>query len=483
MPDNGRIHSKGVAFVTKTNWMTGATAFKALAVLLGAASCGCAANDATYLKVVQQYADTMIEQVCDTYGPQKSGLMLSAFDRTTMKPLTTRPAFPGGVRRGDRVGSPWQPLVGANPQLDQNLLRSLYTLSEITGDPKYRQMADRELEWFFKNTQSPVTGLMAWGEHLSWNVIEDKTISGGVDLVHEFARPWMLWDRSYALAPEPSKKFALGLWEHQIADHETGGFDRHAPYDKHSPRDGKDFPRHAGFYIQTWGYAYKHTKDEVFLKAIEVLIARFEKKGRKADGTRVATIGPLDVYTASTMVPDPLATRLREFAETMDDLILAARKEKDAESKAEGRPRFNPTWQAGYSSGVTASRAMFYLGRYEQTGRKEYRDLLIAIADAYLDARPTEDADVWPMSFAQVISTQVAAYRFTKRDVYLEQARKFGRMAVDLFWQDRPLPRASLKTGHYEAISGADSLALALLDLHVAINGLDTPVPSNTIDR
>jgi hypothetical protein len=37
-------------------------------------------------------------------------------------------------------------------------------------------------------------------------------------------------------------------------------------------------------------------------------------------------------------------------------------------------------------------------------------------------------------------------------------------MAVDIFWQDNPLPRASMKTGHYEAITGGDSLALALLD-------------------
>ncbi|MHC4798321.1 MAG: hypothetical protein ACYTF1_16940, partial [Planctomycetota bacterium] len=83
---------------------------------------GCA-KDTTYLDVVQLYADTMIEQVRDTYGSQKSGLMLSAYDRIKMAPLTTRPAPPGGVRRGDRSGLPWSPLVGANPQLDQNLLR------------------------------------------------------------------------------------------------------------------------------------------------------------------------------------------------------------------------------------------------------------------------------------------------------------------------------------------------------------------------
>jgi hypothetical protein len=52
-----------------------------------------------------------------------------------------------------------------------------------------------------------------------------------------------------------------------------------------------------------------------------------------------------------------------------------------------------------------------------------------------------------------------------------------------MFWQDNPLPRASLKTGHYETITGADSLALALLEVHAITHGLSIPLPSNTIDR
>jgi hypothetical protein len=56
-------------------------------------------------------------------------------------------------------------------------------------------------------------------------------------------------------------------------------------------------------------------------------------------------------------------------------------------------------------------------------------------------------------------------------------------MAVDLYWQDNPLPRASLKTGHYETITGCDSLALALLEVHAATKGLTISLPSNSIDR
>src|ERR1041385_8676234 len=275
------------------------------------------------LEVVRRYADTMIERGRDNYGPEKSGLLLSALDRTTLAPLTVRPAPPGGIRRGDRPGRPWSAMNGANPHLDQNLLRVLYTLRDLTGEPRYAQVADEELAWFLNHTMSPKTSLLPWGEHLSWDVMFDAPISGGEEAMHEFARPWTLWDRCFTLAPEPCAKFALGLWDHQIANHKTGGFDRHAPYFEHGPVDGKDFARHAGFYIGTWCYAWKYTTNEVFLGAIETLLGRFERKRVQRDGSLAATIGPLECELAATMVPDPLASRLRAFAAKEDELILA----------------------------------------------------------------------------------------------------------------------------------------------------------------
>src|SRR5882762_9877570 len=80
-----------------------------------------------YISVVYKYADTLIERGRDTYGPKKTGLFLSALDRETLSPLTNRPAPPAGIREIDRVGLKGGPLVGANPQHDENLLRLLYT--------------------------------------------------------------------------------------------------------------------------------------------------------------------------------------------------------------------------------------------------------------------------------------------------------------------------------------------------------------------
>src|SRR5215212_7090113 len=76
-----------------------------------------------YISVVYRYADTLLEHGRDTYGPQKSGLFLSALDRATLQPLTNRPPAPDGVREEDRVGRGGESLTGSNPQHDQNLLR------------------------------------------------------------------------------------------------------------------------------------------------------------------------------------------------------------------------------------------------------------------------------------------------------------------------------------------------------------------------
>ncbi|MCY2954661.1 MAG: hypothetical protein NTU53_22245 [Planctomycetota bacterium] len=429
-----------------------------------------------FLQVVRRYADTMIDRGRDTYGPQKTGLFLSSLDRMTLAPLTVRPAPPAGIRRGDRAGRPWVEMSGANPHLDQNLLRILYTLSQITGDNRYQNSADAEVAWFLNNTLSPESSLLPWGEHLCWDVILDKPISGGDEAMHEFARPWVLWDRCFALAPEPSRRFALGLWEHQIANQQTGAFDRHAPYFQHGPRDGKDFPRHAGFYIGTWCYAYKHTKQDAFLRAIEALLGRFEQKRVQKDGSRIVTIGPLDCHTAAAMVPEPLAARLLAFADQEDALTFAEWQKQPPLAAL-------PKWQMAYGGQTAGALAMFCLERYQQSQRQQYRDMLIAVADAYLESVPEEDADVWPMTFAHAISVEVAAYRFTLREAYRDQAVKLARIAVEVYWQDNPLPRASFKTGHYETITGADSLALALLEVHAIVQQLSVEIPSNVIDR
>ena len=127
---------------------------------------------------------------------------------------------------------------------------------------------------------------------------------------------------------------------------------------------------------------------------------------------------------------------------------------------------------------------MMCVARYENSGKTGYHDLITAAADAYLESEPSEGVDAWPMTYGHAISLELTAWRSTAQPKYLARARELGTIAIELFFQDRPLPRASLKTGHYETITGADTLALALVEVHLAsLHITAVMAPDNTIDR
>ena len=143
-----------------------------------------------------------------------------------------------------------------------------------------------------------------------------------------------------------------------------------------------------------------------------------------------------------------------------------------------------PLWQSRHDVRTTAAVGMMCVSRYENTGDVRYRELIRAAADAYRDDLPPEEEDVWPMAFGHAVSLQLAAWRATARQEYLDRARNLADLAVGKFWTGSPLPRASSKSPHYETVAGADTLALALVELHLSILHITAVrCPPNTIDR
>ena len=170
-----------------------------------------------YLLIIYKYADAMLER-----GRGTNGMLYSALDRATLTPLTNRPPAPAGVHERSRIGQGGGALIGSSPDHHQNLLRLLYMLSDLSGKPKYRAAADTELRWLLENA-------------------DERYLSG---------RLWMLWDRCFDLAPEPTQRFA-------------------APQGEHHPTT--EVPRFAGFSIRTWAVAHARTTNELYLKAIDDL--------------------------------------------------------------------------------------------------------------------------------------------------------------------------------------------------------------------
>ena len=124
------------------------------------------------------------------------------------------------------------------------------------------------------------------------------------------------------------------------------------------------------------------------------------------------------------------------------------------------------------------------VSRYENTGRIEYRDLIVAAANAYLDSLPGDGTDAWPSTFGHAVTLELAAFRVTAGEKYYRRAFRLGEIAVERFFGESPLPRASLETDHYESATGADTLVLALTELHLAVLHITAVrAPANTIDR
>jgi hypothetical protein len=416
-----------------------------------------------YIKLVYAYADTMLERGRDTYGPQKTGLFLSALDRTTLQPLTKTPPAPAGIREEYRVRG--DALAGADPQHDENLLRLLYALSELSAKAKYRDAADAELKWFLENAASTKTQRLPFGA--SRDVIKD-TFMGQTD-PQTFFRPWMLWDRCFQLAAEPSKLAALRMAQSPSEARQTG----------------TDFPREAGFNFRTWAVAYAKTKEDRLLTATELLLAELEKQGVAVSTPSLA----IDCDGAAHHLPKPVAAGLRSLAARQDHLFCSVShrvKETGGFMVSRNEQGHQPTslWKKQAAGYTTAQIAMMCVSRYDNTGKMGYRKLLIEAADAYLDWLPEPDVDAWPGTFGQAISLEVAAWRHTADIQYFERARKLADFAIEKFLDKTPLPRASLKSEHYESITGADTLMLALLELHLNVLHITAVrCPPNTIDR
>ena len=404
-----------------------------------------------YIGVVYRYADAMIERGRDTYGSQKTGLFLSALDRSTMSPLTNRPTAPEGIRESERVTPEGTPLAGANPHHDENLLRLLYMLSELSGKPKYRDAADAELKWLLQNA----------GGLTAWDVLKDEPLGNSS---HESFRPWMLWDRCFDLVPEAGAKLvkSVGVLRGKSA-------------------------RETGFHLRTCAVAQARTRDQQLARPIEEWMKSVDDHTAMSKSTVAEMLSlAIDCDGAAHRVAEPLGARLRALANRIDETFCAMPHDVEASGgfiteRTAGAER-SALWKPGTKT--TAQFGMLCVSRYDNTGDTSYRKLVHDAADAYLNSLPQENDDTWPSTFGHAISLELAAWRSTANARYLTRARALADFAVQRFFDAGPLPRASLISSHYETITGADTLALALAELHLQVLHITAVrCPSNTIDR
>ncbi len=446
-----------------------------------------------YLAIVRAYADAMIEHGRDDYGEKHSPLFAEELDRRTirisegesLKKVAAISRDEWGIRPHDRM------LGGSNPQHCQNLYQILLQLTEISGEERYAKEASRSLKFFFEQCQSPATGLLWWGEHAGWDFRTEKPLEKRAGNTHEFYRPWILWQRSWQLAGEACEQFARGLWEHQIGDHKTGDFSRHASIASHGPGTEAPYARHGGFYIETWAAAYRHTQDEVFLTAIRAVLdglerARLQESGMLVSGskqrggrTQYSVSLAISLEEAARVVPIDLAKKMRKVALTNDEAFTKAN-----HSPSQQVAKIPADWSNAYGSGGSAAEANTCMLRYRQVPSDIYRSFVLETADRYNNADVDLRKPVWPGTMGNVILLMLNARELTSKDGYLQAADRFAHKGIELFLADGcPLPKASHVHDHYEAVTNGDTLMMALLKLWMVQNRPDTKVTLIFTDR
>jgi hypothetical protein len=287
------------------------------------------------------------------------------------------------------------------------------------------------------------------------------------------------------------ERFARGLWEHQIGNHKTGDFSRHASIASHGPGTEAPYARHGGFYIETWAMAYKKTQDKVFLIAIESVLNGLERarlqeggmlvSGSKQKGGRASYSVSLAVSLekAARNVPVDLAQKLRKAALANDEAFAKAHRSM---SESAAQPPAN--WSNAYGNAGPAATANTCMLRYRQVPSDAYRQFVLQTTESYRNADIDLSKPVWPGTLGNVVLLMLNAHELTSNDKYLQAADRFAHRSVELFLSDGcPLPKASHIHNHYEAVTNGDTLMLSLLKLWLVQNGLESKAPLVFTDR
>jgi hypothetical protein len=265
--------------------------------------------------------------------------------------------------------------------------------------------------------------------------------------------------------------------------------------------------------IERWADAYNrkenlnHERREELLTAIEVLFRRMEENtkltksgllpaGRSSEGDHINVVWLTSnlelarcLEIAAHLVESALAARMKKFALQQDINFLNAPHKIDSIGggfavtlHAEtGKPRtrsmnkpYTSEWGSGYGYGPHAGTANLCYQRYLKLNSEypdlalKYRLLMLMAANKYLKASPDTSQLLKPDVFSSVIKLMLNSYAMTGDAIYLDRANYFGQLGVEIFLPDGlPLPRATNRHHHYEAMTGGPAFMFDLLKIHL----------------
>jgi len=184
-------------------------------LLFGVAPPERTAADEARLDLVRTYAERVLDKGRDRHSGKETPLLVD------------------GVNVETGEAAEWlfeeQRFVISNLASQQNLFRTLDLLTELTGEPQFREAAEAATRYHFENLLSEC-GLLRWGGH---QIIDLATLEavGHFDAnCHELKNSFPYYQLMWRVDPDATRRYLRAFWNAHIFDWGTLDMNRHGSY-------------------------------------------------------------------------------------------------------------------------------------------------------------------------------------------------------------------------------------------------------------
>ncbi len=175
-------------------------------------------SDEARLASVVAYANQVLADASDHYHKEPTPLLANGVDVYSKQQLKW--IYPDGKEA-----------VMSDFVEQQNLMRVLAALTDLTGDPKFKAAAKAQYAYYFAHYQD-TSGLLQWGGHrfVDLQSLAVMGFSGPPDSPHELKNAYPYYDLMFEVNPEATKRFITGFWNAHVFNWRTLEVSRHGEY-------------------------------------------------------------------------------------------------------------------------------------------------------------------------------------------------------------------------------------------------------------
>ncbi|MCC6698707.1 MAG: VCBS repeat-containing protein [Candidatus Hydrogenedentes bacterium] len=435
-----------------------------------------------WLNLARSTADTLMRAAPDQYGTRHTPLWVAAIDPDTGSLVEEKPPTWQSYWDAEDYVMTAQ---GCNLYRDLPMLRAFHGLTRLTGDPQYREEAERYLSFWLAECPNKTTGVFPWGEHMSYNCVRDVIVATRHEMEYNLPEWEMLW----TLNPEAVRKEIEAIYRISVWDKEGFLYDRHANYytGEFDPLPVRgSYIKHSGLFAYSFMFLYTKTGDRKHLewarKMSEVywknrdpktgLVPGYVSSGGGSGNSNWQLVLAYYILEAAGEFPDPVV--LRHGLDLVDSVLQYG---FDVNTGAIANELELPTgkvvqwgaspWTYADNSGYCGALALWKA--WELTREQRYLDAYAARLRAVCAAPlPESLAPGVAGSWLQIL---VDGYKATRDPLFLTSAR---RLAV---WSAEYLVRRGLilesSTGYvYLNYTRPGDLVRGWLDLYSVERGL-----------